>query len=182
MTRVGERLGGPELWASIVARAGIDLQVLVAMEPYDDALTYRLVEAASTALGISEDEVLEAFGEHWILYTGLQGYGAMLSMMGTTLEQLLADLDSMHSRVALNMPDLRPPAFACEVAGEGHILLRYWSQREGLAPMVAGLLKGLGRRFDLDLTVALAPRGAGEDHQTFLVTYAAEARSVTERP
>lgn len=50
--------------------------------------------------------------------------------------------------------------------------MRYWSTREGLAPMVTGLLKGLGRRFDLDLTVTLTdPRSQEGDHDTFLVTY-----------
>lgn len=166
------KLGGAELWATIVETAGVERPVFVAMAPYDDAITYRLVEAASEVLGLSAAEVLEAFGEHWILYTGDQGYGPMLAAMGTTLPQFLGNLDSMHSRIALSMPELRPPSFACEELDEGRLQVRYWSERAGLAPMVTGLLKGLGNRFDLDMTVTSGPRPEGADHDTFLVTYA----------
>lgn len=166
------KLGGPELWATIVETAGVERPVFVAMAPYDDAVTYRLVGAASEVLGLSAAEVLEAFGEHWIRYTGDQGYGSMLSAMGRTLPQFLGNLDSMHSRIALSMPELRPPSFACEELDEERLLVRYWSERAGLAPMVTGLLKGLGHRFDLDLTITTSPRPEGADHDTFLVTYA----------
>lgn len=45
------RLDGPELWTTIAAKAGVELPVFVAKEPYDDALSYRLVEAASDVTG-----------------------------------------------------------------------------------------------------------------------------------
>ena len=166
------QLGGSALWAAIVERAGLERPVFVAMEPYDDDITFRLVEAASGILGLSKDEVLEAFGEHWILYTGREGYGPMLSAMGATLPQFLGNLDGMHSRMAVSMPALRPPSFECEVIDGQSLLVRYWSERVGLAPMVTGLLKGLGARFDLEVVVTrTTPRPPGADHDTFLVTY-----------
>jgi hypothetical protein len=166
------RRGGQELWAAIVARYGAELPVFVAMETYDDAVTYRLVAAASDATGMTQDEVLEAFGEHWILYTAEQGYGPMLGALGATLPQFLSNLDAMHSRIALTMPALRPPSFACSEVDETTLRVQYWSERSGLSPMVVGLLKGLGARFELDVTVAVTdPRPAGVDYDTFLVTY-----------
>ena len=164
--------GGPELWAAISERAGLDLE-FVAMDNYDDAITSELVAAASEILGLTSNEVLEAFGGHWIRYTAEQGYGAMLGAMGRTLPQFLGNLDSMHSRIALNMPELRPPSFSCEELGEGQLVLRYWSDRQGLAPMVTGILKGLAERFALDVSVTCDdPRPVGKDHDAFTVTYA----------
>ena len=166
------RLGGRELWLRIVERADHDVPVFVAMETYDDAITYSLVEAASEVLGLSPDQVLEAFGEHWIRYTGNNGYGPLLSAMGTTLPQFLGNLDMMHSRIALNMAALRPPSFACEELEEGRLLVRYWSDRPGLAPFVTGILRGLGSLLDLHVTVTLTdPRPQGADHDTFMVTF-----------
>ena len=166
------RLGGPELWSDIVSRAGLEMPVFVAMQTYHDDVTYRLVGAASEALGLSPGEVLEAFGEHWILYTGREGYGPMLSAMGANLPQFLGNLDAMHSRIALSMPDLRPPSFAVEELDGQTLLVRYWSDRPGLAPMVTGLLKGLGERFALEVKVTPTdPRPEGADHDTFLVSY-----------
>jgi hypothetical protein len=174
------QLGGSALWSAIVERAGLRTPVFVAMEAYDDDVTFRLVEAASAILGLSQSEVLEAFGAHWILYTGREGYGPLLSAMGATLPQFLGNLDAMHSRVALSMPALRPPSFACEELDEHNLLVRYWSERHGLAPMVSGLLKGLGARFDLDVTVTVTtPRSDSVDHDTFLVTY--EAATATRQ-
>lgn len=165
------RLGGADMWDTIVAKAGVELPVFVAMEPYDDDLTYRLVAAASEVTGLPPADVLEAFGEHWILYTADQGYGPMLAAMGATLPQFLGNLDSMHSRIALTMPALRPPSFACEEVDERTLRVRYWSERQGLRPMVVGLLKGLGARFDLDVTVTVDSPPEVVDHDTFLVTY-----------
>lgn len=177
------RLGGDQLWSTILERAGLPPPVFVAMEPHDDAITYRLVGAASEVLRLSPAEILEAFGEHWILYTGREGYGPMLSAMGTTLPEFLGALNAMHSRVALSMPALRPPSFACEELDERRVLVRYWSERPGLAPMVTGLLKGLGAQFDLDITVTLTdPRPEGVDHDTFLVAYDPSSTPVDAAP
>lgn len=170
------RLGGADMWAAILSVARVEQPIFVAMQPYDDAITYRLVEATSEVTGLSQSEVLEAFGEHWILYTGEQGYGPMLAAMGTTLPQFLGNLDSMHSRIALTMPGLCPPSFAVDEIDEKTLRVHYWSDRPSLAPMVTGLLKGLATRFDLTMSVELAdPRPADADHDTFLVTYAASA-------
>ena len=54
------------------------------------------------------------------------------------------------------MPDLEPPSFDVETISECELRLYYSSKREGLNPMVLGLVKGLGKRFDVkDLSVVL---------------------------
>lgn len=166
------QLGGPPLWQRIRDQAGTDVEAFVGMETYEDDITYRLVTASSDILGISTDAVLEAFGRHWILYTGRQGYGSIFPTMGATLPRFLHNLDAMHARISLSMPHLRPPSFSCEEIDDGNLLLRYRSKRDGLAPMVKGLLEGLGEHFDIDVTVVqIGRRADGVDHDTFLVTH-----------
>lgn len=145
---------GDEAWRRIRARAKVAGGPFVAMETYPDAVTYALVGAASEELGIPPDSVLEAFGEFWMTYTAEEGYGALLCMMGRTFEEFMDNLDAMHARIAATMPSLVPPSFSREVTSEGHTVLRYESERPGLAPMVMGLLKGLGTRFGLHLDIA----------------------------
>lgn len=163
-------LGGNELWGTISRRAGLDQTTFVAMQTYDDAVTFALVEAASEVLGMTQDEVLEAFGEHWIVYTGRSGYGPLFAAMGSTLPEFLGNVDAMHARIALSMPELRPPSFSCEQLDQQRILVRYWSERTGLAPMVTGLLKGLGVLFDVPVSVAHVASSQPADHQLFLIT------------
>ena len=74
--------------------------------------------------------------------------------MGRTLPEFLANLDMMHARLSLSMPEMRPPSFVCEQLSDHQIRLEYWSERPGLGPMVIGLLEGLGEMYDLNVSVA----------------------------
>jgi hypothetical protein len=163
---------GERAWNDIRGRAGfVEEDLFLAMESYPDEQTLRLVQAATEVLGLSVSQVLEAFGEHWVLYTAQEGYGEMLSMFGTSLQQFLLNLDNLHSHVALSFPDLRPPSFQVEsIPGDGNsLLLHYRSQRAGLAPMVVGLLRGLGKRFSQQIEVHRLERRPTDDHDVFRV-------------
>ncbi len=145
---------GEDAWNRICQRAEVgDGAGFVAMEAYDDAITYALVGAASEELELDASVILEAFGEYWTLYTIEEGYGDMLTMMGSTLAEFLDNLDSMHERIRATMPDLVPPSFERCEEEDGSTTLHYRSERPGLAPMVAGLLKGLACRFETTLEV-----------------------------
>lgn len=138
---------GKEVWQKIRERAGVAEAGFVSMEPYPDAVTYQLVGAASEVLGIAVPALLEAFGEHWTLYTAREGYGELIAMFGASLDEFLGNLDNMHARVGLNFPALRPPSFILNELGGGKFELEYHSCRENLAPMVIGLIKGLAKSF-----------------------------------
>lgn len=161
---------GEETWERIKEKAGVDDDVFVSLDPYPDDLTYRLVGAASEVLGITGAQVLEAFGEYWVLYTAKEGYGELLKASGKTLKDFLVNLDQMHARIAMSMPSLRPPKFNVGEGPDGSMILHYYSTRQGLAPMVVGLLKGLAQRFGEDVTVTLGRnRESGHDHDEFSI-------------
>jgi len=163
-------LGGDELWATIKQRAGVEFEAFVGMDVYPDDITERLVQAASETLGLAPAEVLRAFGKHWILYTGRKGYGAVFETMGRTLPEFLGNLDAMHARLSLSMPHLEPPSFVCEQSGPDQLRLEYWSHRNGLAPMVVGLIEGLGEVFALDVHVKQTlSKDDGADHDEFTI-------------
>lgn len=169
-------LGGESMWADIKAGAGVDVEAFVGMQAYPDDVTYRLVASASEILGIPESDVLRAFGRHWILYTAKEGYGPLFEMMGRTLPDFLQNLDAMHARLSLSMPELRPPSFVCEELDDGRLRLEYWTDRAGLAPMVVGLLEGLGEMYGVAVTIELgARRELGDDHDAFLITCSSPA-------
>ena len=144
---------GADAWLRICQRADLEDASFVAMEAYDDAITYSLVAAASAELGLEPAAVLEAFGDYWTTYTIEEGYGDLLTMMGNSLEEFLDNLDSMHARIAGTMPELMPPSFEREANDDGSSVVHYRSEREGLAPMVLGLLKGLARRFSVAIEI-----------------------------
>ena len=148
---------GHDVWLRVARRADCEGVEFVGLEPYDDAITYGLVQAASEELGASVPELLEAFGGYWMRFTAEEGFGPLLDMGGDTFAEFLGNLDELHARIALTYPELRPPSFELVSASEGDWSLRYRSERSGLAPMVVGLLKALAARFELDVEVHLEP-------------------------
>jgi len=96
----------------------------------------------------------------------------MLDMSGDTLPDFLENLDNLHGRVGISFPKLRPPSFECSDMEEDSLSLHYRSTREGLTPMIIGLVKGLGARFDTEVDVTqIQSRDDGDDHDEFLVKY-----------
>jgi hypothetical protein len=143
---------GREAWEAIMTRAAVS-GPFVCMRQYPDDITYQLVAAAGEVLGASQNAVLESLGEFWTSYTVREGYGDLLDLMSGNLVDFLNDLDNLHARVGLSFPELRPPSFECQQLDDGSLRLRYTSTRPGLAPLVVGLLKGLGTMFGEDLRI-----------------------------
>jgi len=163
---------GDTAWNRIRVAAGVDLEMFVSMDSYPDELSYRLVGTASQVLGLGTSQILEAFGEHWVLYTAEAGYGEMLAMFGSDLRSFLFNLDNLHSHVGMTYPKLHPPSFEVEdMPGANGLLLHYHSTRAGLAPMVVGLLRGLGKRFSQEISVEQIAFRDDSNHDVFRVDY-----------
>jgi hypothetical protein len=166
---------GEDTWERIKQKAEINVDTFLSMEGYPDDITHRLVKAASEVLNLPASDIMHAFGEYWVTYTSEEGYGEMMAMSGNNLPEFLGNLDNLHARVGVVFPKLQPPSFECsETEGEEQesLQLHYHSHREGLAPMVVGLVKGLGKRFETEVDVTqTANREDGADHDEFLVKY-----------
>jgi hypothetical protein len=158
---------GPEMWEKVKSKANFMQDNFISMKSYPDGLTYSLVAAASEELGIEGSALLEAFGEYWILYTASEGYGDMLGAGGNSLPEFLHNLNMLHFRLGNMMPEMVMPEF--EIADEqpNSMRLIYKSTREGLAPMVVGIVKGLGKRFNTPCSIELKAsykKEKNEDH------------------
>jgi hypothetical protein len=162
---------GEDAWDTVRAHAGLALDTFISMEPYEDDITYRLVAAANEVLGIPAEEILVTFGEYWTLYTAKEGYGELMKMSGSTLPEFLRNLDTMHARVGLLYPKLRPPSFRCTIVSETELLLHYYSHRAGMAPLVRGLLQGLSKMFEVEMDIVHIQQRPESDHDIFQLRY-----------
>ena len=166
---------GQGTWETIRQKAEVEADSFIGMEPYPDDVTHRLVKAASEVLSMSPPDILKAFGEYWVIYTAKEGYGEMLDMAGDNLPDFLQNLDNLHARVGVSFPQLKPPSFECTDVDDDSMNLHYRSTREGLAPMVVGLVGGLGKRFDVEVDVTqVKSREDGADHDEFTIRYKPE--------
>ncbi|MFM7565867.1 MAG: heme NO-binding domain-containing protein [Flavobacteriales bacterium] len=163
---------GEESWNEIAKRSDFHDADFVGLRTYEDALTYRLVGNASAVLGADAKDILELFGEYWITYTADEGYGQLMELCGDTFVEFLGNLDMLHHRMNSMMPQLAPPQFTTRNEKENSIELLYRSHREGLTPMLYGLIRGLGKRFGLTCTVEqLSSKGETQDYDLFLISW-----------
>ena len=165
---------GEETWMAIKANAAVEEEIFISNEAYPDDITYRLVGAASKILGLTPEQVLEAFGLHWVAHTAVEGYGDLFAAGGATLPEFLINLPSFHTRLTLIFPKLQPPTFKITEFSEASLHLHYYSHRPGLTAFVIGLLKGLGLMYKTPVEITLLnSHETGSDHDEFLIIWPA---------
>lgn len=164
--------GGEEMWQKVIAVAGVETGQFSDSEIYDDEVTFKLVAAASEVTGQPTDAILEAFGRHWILYTGREGWASLFEVAGDNLYDFLTELDALHARVQLAMPGMQMPQFTVVNTGDDGVIVEYRSVRTGFAPMVSGLLAGLAEYFDESVHIEQIGWRTDDGHDSFQLTQA----------
>jgi len=163
---------GESTWLKVKEKSCLTVDGFLSSDSYPDEVTYRLAGAAAEVLDMSLENVLIAFGEYWILHTGLQHYGALMSSGGNDLKEFLINLPSFHSRVMLLYPNLTPPEFKITDIKEDSLAVHYFSEREGLQYFVVGLLQGLGKMYQVETNIKiLQSRDDHFDHEVFHIDW-----------
>lgn len=156
---------GMNIWLAIKEKAGLELELesFNSMQSYPDEITYNLVAAASEILDLPAEVILEEFGKHWIKYaSNLKGHSHYFRLGDEGFYGFIRNLDRMHLNITRTYSELQPPSFLAEKVSENELLLKYYSNRDGLRPFVKGLLLGLGTYFGLQIKVESDPRTVEE--------------------
>jgi Haem-NO-binding len=163
---------GEDKWLEIKERSGVDIDFFISNEPYDDEITFKLAIAAGEVMNLSVGQVLEAFGEWWVMKTSKEKYGGLMQAGGTSLKEFLHNLPVFHNRVMLIYPKLTPPEFRVSDSTDNSIHVHYYSKREGLQEFVRGLMVGLGKMYETPVQVDLIQsRAEGSTHEVFKVSW-----------
>jgi len=173
---------GTTTWQRVQVTSNATEDDFLSMEQYPDELTVSLIHQAVPETGKSVDQLLEEVGIHWIEFALKSDYGPLLRAAGTSLREVLENLDCLHSRLVNAFPELTPPSFWCsdveltqEKKQPGYtnaLVLHYLSERAGLSTFVVGLVRGLAQMLDVDCQVTLiSEKTKGADHDSFLVEY-----------
>ncbi|MEM9787518.1 MAG: heme NO-binding domain-containing protein [Pseudomonadota bacterium] len=161
---------GPETWRKICAKAGTDDEEFENLTAYDDQITYALVDAVGSELALPAEKVLEIFGKYWVGFSKSTAIGKLVDHGAEQLIDRIHGLDEMHERVQMTMPHLDPPSFEFEEMPNGQHRLHYLSNREGLAPMVIGLLHGMADECGVTIDITHAEkREQGAAHDVFVL-------------
>jgi hypothetical protein len=134
---------GPPRWAELERKLGLGAADYITARVYDDAQTIGICSACADALDQNFADFLLEFGAFWIQFAASGPYRGVMQSTGATLPEFLTNLDRMHNTVRLAMPEAQTPLFELLENRGDSLLVEYSSPREGLEPLVAGLLEGL---------------------------------------
>jgi hypothetical protein len=183
---------GVESWHAIKAKAGCEVSDggFIRHEYYPDASTVQLVVAASELLGLTVDQVLEAFGTFFMEFVRAEGYENLLQCQGNTLSSWLSNMNALHDHLESSLPrGMVKPVFWCETPDpadadqqqchhsnninnnlndtsskddEDYMILHYYSKRGNLlVPLVVGVVKEVARyHFDVVIEMILLQKQA----------------------
>lgn len=95
---------------------------------------------------VSAAKLLEYFGEMFYQFCLEAGYASILQALAPTPIGFLESLDTLHDHLGSVYIGMRAPSFRCtrEEAEEGaksKFFLHYYSHREGLSPVVIGVVR-----------------------------------------
>ncbi|CAJ0931045.1 unnamed protein product, partial [Mesorhabditis belari] len=153
---------GLDLWKEIKRKAGFaDETEFEVQQYYDDSDTFRIFRTAAATLGVSVDDMWELYGDHLITYASETGWSRMLACMADNLQDFLDNLNSMHyfiDQIAFKS-EMKGPSFQCEDQGDGSLRLHYFSNRQGLYPIVKGLVRKTAKYlFDIEVSINVLER------------------------
>lgn len=117
------------------------------------------------------NDVLEAFGAHFLDYCVQSGYDRILKVLGRNLRDFLCNLDALHDHLASIYPGMEAPSFRCTETKDGTLLLHYYSRRQGLEYIVIGIVKAVAKQMlgtEVEVSVQHA-RSDDNDHVVFAI-------------
>jgi guanylate cyclase soluble subunit beta len=161
---------GLETWHEVKKKAGclVEDGGFVRHEYYPDESTVQLVVAASGILGLTVDQVLEAFGTYFMEFTRAEGFENLLQCQGNTLQSWLSNMNALHDHLESSLPrGMVKPVFWCEDDddnNEGAMIFHYYSKRGNLlVPIVVGVVKEVARyHFELAVEMEMLQKQAVE--------------------
>lgn len=163
---------GNAMWTCVAEEVCPEDVPFLALELYPDGVTYSLVAALAAATGESASAMLTDIAKFFAGYFATRGYDDLMRATGGSFAQFVRNLDLLHAQVSTMFRHVQVPSFRVTDESGTSLRLHYYSTREGLAPMVIGLLNGVAMRFGQEIQMRHdVIRGSGADHDEFFVEF-----------
>lgn len=134
---------GVATWDAIAREAAIGLAGFEAMLTYDDALTDRVIEAATNVLRRPREALLEDLGTYLVSTEGLTYLRRLLRFSGANFADFVNSLEELPERAHMVLPDLEVPELELSDHGGGRFTLICRSSVKGAEHVIMGLLRAM---------------------------------------
>lgn len=159
---------GDEAWQKVAKEAELDFEQFEAMMMYEDALTPRILNAASKVLGRPREDILEDMGTYLVSHPECEAVRRLLRFGGVDFEDFLHSLDDLPDRARLAVPDLDLPRLELREHAARKFSLVCETPIEGYGHVLMGILRVMAD--DYGALALLDHTGAGGGRETVSIT------------
>ncbi len=131
---------GADTWSFVAEKAGVGPEGFEAMLSYDDALTDRVLEAATDRLARPRDTLLEDLGMYLV---SLEPLRRLFRFGGVNYVDFLQSLDELPDRARLAVTDIGLPDLELSAFGFTSFALKVGPGHSGFVPAFAGILRAM---------------------------------------
>ena len=155
---------GEEAWAAVLDTCALDDRHFISGQYYNDETTMALIGELVTQTGMTAEDLLDAFGQHWVKFVSASVYKSVIDMTGDNLVTFIENLNRMHDSIKATMSKAVLPSFRVLENSAPVIRVLYKSPRTGFEYFVKGLLEGLMDKFGETGTVSFKAVGGGTEY------------------
>jgi hypothetical protein len=143
---------GADKWKDALEAAGFGRETnFLPTDNIDDQAVMKVVDSVCKVLSITPIQAADAFGEYWVNTYAPKIYGVYFRKSHSAKE-LLQNMDDIHVRVTATVANAHPPRFEYDWKNDKTLVMKYVSKR-GLIDFLVGLIKGVGKYYNENLTV-----------------------------
>lgn len=143
---------GKEKWLKALSDAGIDEEPLILpISDVEDEVVMGIITSVCNVCGLSLQDAADAFGDYWVNTYSQRVYPSHYEGVKTAKDFILK-MDDVHVSATKNIPDAHPPRFDYEWKDDSTLIMTYKSAR-GLIDIMIGLIKGVGKHYNENLTI-----------------------------
>ncbi|UYV38524.1 heme NO-binding domain-containing protein [Rhodobacteraceae bacterium D3-12] len=159
---------GDAVWARIGLAADLGFADFEAMLIYEDALTFRALDAVSCDLGKPRDEVLEDIGTYLVSHPNVEAVRRLLRFGGDDFVEFLHSLDDLPDWARLAVSDLDLPQLDLREHAPDRFTLTVNARRAGYGHVLIGVLRTLAD--DYGALVLLDHNGGDGGREVITIT------------
>ncbi|GMT21349.1 hypothetical protein PFISCL1PPCAC_12646, partial [Pristionchus fissidentatus] len=138
-----EKRFGKDMLDVVLKKAGLTcIEDIDVPKNYSDEETFAAVGICLEVTGWSLHDLMEAFGDFFVVWAVDAGYDKMLQAMANNLHEFLDNLNFMHFFInqCSFHSEMKGPNFKCTQLDDETLHLNYISRRRGLNALVLGLI------------------------------------------
>ncbi len=138
---------GEEKWEQCLNVNGFDTDhVFLVRDDVDDAIVMKIINSLPEILGLTIQDIIDAFGDYWVNVYSPQIYHYYYQIY-TSLKEFIFATPKIHNDITANIPNAVPPNFVFTWLNDKELKIEYYSKRN-MVDFAIALIRGLAKYYN----------------------------------